>query len=160
MLLGIISDTHGHLAQTRAAIHMLSSLEIGSILHCGDIGSPEVVELFRPWPSHFVLGNVDSNADELQAAVAEISGCFHDRFGTLEVAGRRIAFMHGDDQRRLRETIIGQQYDLVCYGHTHVAEQHRDRQTLVVNPGALYRAERHTIAVARLPELEVTHVTV
>ncbi len=160
MLLGIVSDTHGHVAYARAAIHMLDSLEVDAVVHCGDIGSPAVVELFRPWPTHFVLGNVDSHADELQAAIAEISGSFHDRFGALELGGRRIAFMHGDDQRRLRETIVGQQYDLVCYGHTHVAEQHRDGRTLVVNPGALYRAERHTIAVARLPELEVMHVAV
>jgi putative phosphoesterase len=139
---------------------MLNSLEVDTVLHCGDIGSAEVVELFRLWQTHFVLGNVDSNANELEAAIAEISGGFHDRFGAFEAAGRRIAFLHGDDQRRLRETIIGQQYDLVCYGHTHVAEQHRDGRTLVVNPGALFRAERHTIAVARLPELEVMHVTV
>ncbi len=160
MLLGIVSDTHGHVAHARAAIHMLDSLDVDAIVHCGDVGSPEVVALFHATPTHFVLGNVDAWPAELETAIAKISGTFHGRFAQLELAGRQIAFLHGDDQRLLAQTIAGQKFDLVCYGHTHVAEQHRDGKTLVVNPGALYRAERHTIAIARLPELEVTHVTV
>lgn len=160
MLLGIVSDTHGHVAHARAAVHMLNSLEVDVVVHCGDIGSTAVIELFHGRPTHFVLGNVDGFSDELQAAIAKVSGTFHGRFGALEIEGRRIALLHGDDQRLLAQSIADQKFDLVCYGHTHVAEQHRHGKTLVVNPGALYRAERHTIAIARIPELEVTHVTV
>ena len=160
MLLGIVSDTHGHVPLTRSAVHMLESLEVDAVVHCGDIGTPEVVAQFRAWPTHFVLGNVDSNERELQEAIAGISGFFHGRFADLEFAGRRVAVLHSDDSKRFLQTIAGQEFDLVCYGHTHVAELHRQGKTLVVNPGALYRASRHTIAIARLPELEVTHVTV
>jgi predicted phosphodiesterase len=49
---------------------------------------------------------------------------------------------------------------LVCFGHTHVAEQQRRGATLVLNPGAVYRARRHSIAIVKLPELDVTDVAI
>jgi predicted phosphodiesterase len=58
----------------------------------------------------------------------------------------------------LRETIAGGQYDLVCHGHTHVARQETVGRTLVVNPGALYRANPHRFALVDLPALEVTSI--
>lgn len=160
MLLGVVSDTHGHVENTRAAVRVLESCEIDQVIHCGDIGSPQIVELFRPWPAHFVLGNVDSDTRSLRAAVVQIQGTLHGRFGSLKAQGKRIAFLHGDDERLLRETIDGGDYDLVCHGHTHVAEQRQDGDTLVLNPGAMYRAARHTIALVRLPEMEIAHLVV
>jgi putative phosphoesterase len=159
-MIGIVSDTHGHVEYARAAVRVLERFDLRQVIHCGDIGSPDVVRLFRGWPTHFVLGNVDGDARALRVAIEADGQRLHGRFGSLELAGRRIAFLHGDDSRRLRDTIAGGEYDLVCYGHTHVAEQHQEGKTLVVNPGALYRAERHTVAVARLDTLEVTHLGV
>jgi predicted phosphodiesterase len=107
-----------------------------------------------------VLGNVDYDAQELSQAIADAGKTLHGRFGTLECAGRKIAFLHGDDGQRLRETVLGGQFDLVCYGHTHVARQERFGKTLAINPGALYRAHPHSLAIVKLPELEVTTVVV
>ena len=147
MLLGIVSDTHGQVDSTRPAIRMLESMGVEAVIHCGDIGSVDIVPMFRPWPTHFVFGNVDFDVDELRQAIAAAGLECHDRFGSLDLAGRRIAFLHGDDDRRFRETIAGQEYDLVCYGHTHVAEQQQRGRTLVLNPGALHRATPHSLAV-------------
>lgn len=158
MIVGIVSDTHGHVEFTRPALRILESCEVELVLHCGDIGSPEVVACFRAWPTHFVFGNVDTPYGPLRAAIQAAGQTCHERFGSLELAGRRIAFMHGDDVHRLQDTIEDGQHDLVCYGHTHLAEQHRVRSTLVVNPGALYRATPHSLAILRLPELEITHI--
>lgn len=47
MRVGIISDTHGQVDFTRPAVRMLESLDVERLFHCGDIGSPEVVELLR-----------------------------------------------------------------------------------------------------------------
>ena len=38
MRIGVISDTHGQVANTLAAVRMLESLEVQAVLHCGDIG--------------------------------------------------------------------------------------------------------------------------
>jgi hypothetical protein len=76
----------------------------------------------------------------------------------LTLGGRRIALLHSDDARAFRHACTSGQYDLVCYGHTHRAEQHREGRTLVLNPGALYRANPHSLAVVDLATLEATIV--
>jgi putative phosphoesterase len=158
MQIGVVSDTHGHIPYTREAIRMLESLEVEAVLHCGDIGSPEIVELFAAWPTHFVFGNVDSHRALGEAIRAAGQNC-HDRFGRLELAGRRIAFLHGDDEALLNDTIASGEWDLVCHGHTHVARRMQRGPTLVLNPGAIFRASPHSIACVQLPELEATIIS-
>ncbi|SFI44923.1 YfcE family phosphodiesterase [Planctomicrobium piriforme] len=158
MLLGVVSDTHGHIRNTLEAVTRLAGFDITAVLHCGDIVSPGIVPLFAEWPTHFVFGNCDEDTAELRAAIGDVGQTCHGRFGELELDGRKIAFLHGDDGLRFRETIAGGKYDLVCYGHTHKYEHHRDGKTLVLNPGALYRANPHSFAVVDLKTLQVTHV--
>ena len=157
MQIAVVSDTHGHVEYTRQAIRVLETLEIDAVLHCGDIGSPAIVPLFAPWPAHFVFGNVDD--DDLRWTIEKAGQTCHGRFGAVELGGRSIAFLHSDDTARLVETIDSQQFDLVCYGHTHRAEHHRQDRTLVLNPGALYRATPHSFAVVDLSSMDVTPVT-
>jgi putative phosphoesterase len=156
MRLGIVSDSHGHVELTRPAIRMLEALEVERVLHCGDIGSAAVVELFAPWPTDFVFGNCDGNRAELAAAIEAAGQTCHGEFGALEIAGRRIALLHSHDGARFREAVHGGAYDLVCYGHTHVATIDRHGSTLALNPGALYRANPHSFAIIDLPELAAT----
>ena len=158
MRLGIVSDSHGHLELTRPAIRMLESLEVERVLHCGDIGSADVVELFAPWPTDFVFGNCDYRREELAEAIEAAGQTCHGAFGAIEIEGRRIALLHSDDQRLFQKTTSSGEWDLVCYGHTHVAKIERFGDTLVVNPGALYRANPHSLAVVELPALEATIV--
>jgi putative phosphoesterase len=159
MRIGVISDTHGHAANTLAAVRMLQSLEVEVVLHCGDIDTPEIPRLIAGWPVHFVFGNCDRH-DELRAAIVAAGHQCQERFAALELAGRRIAMIHSDDGRRFREVQTSGEYDLVCYGHTHVAEFHTIGRTLVLNPGALYRANPHTIAVVDLATMQATIVPV
>jgi len=158
MQIGVVSDTHGHHGNARAAARMLESCGVEAVLHCGDIGTTQIVEVFRPWPTHFVFGNVDDQPAELRAAIAAAGLHCHERFGVLELAGRKIAFLHGDDGRRLDETVASGEYQLVCYGHTHRPEFHQAERTLVLNPGALYRAQPHTLALVDLADMTVTHI--
>ncbi len=83
MRIGVVSDTHGHLEHTRAAVRMLESLEVEAVLHCGDIGTPEVIELFAPWPTHFVFGNCDHERGKLRQAIFQEKQSCHEEFGEL-----------------------------------------------------------------------------
>ena len=157
MLLGVVSDTHGHIANAQAAVRMLESLEVAAVVHCGDVGSAAIPPLFAPWPTHFVLGNVDYDPMVVKHAISA-NGKFHDRFADLSLDGRRIAVIHSDDFKRFRAAIDSGLYDLVCYGHSHIAEQHVEKKTLVLNPGALYRANPHTLAVVELETMQATIV--
>jgi uncharacterized protein len=154
--LGVISDTHGHVELTRPAIRMLESLEVDTVLHCGDIDSMDVVELFAAWPTHFVFGNCDENTQAFAAAIRKAGQTCHGYFGDLELGGVTVALLHSHDHRQFREAIDSGKYRLVCYGHSHVAAIDRHGDTIVLNPGAIYRATPHTIAVVELPAVEAT----
>jgi putative phosphoesterase len=154
--LGIISDTHGHVELTRPAVRMLESFEVDTVLHCGDIGSMEVVELFAAWPTHFVFGNCDYDTEKFAAAIQKAGQTCHGLFGDLEIDGVRVALLHSHERRKFRETIDSGDYQVVCYGHTHVAAIDRHGETVVVNPGAIYRAEPHSLAIVDLPNVEAT----
>ncbi|MDX1945076.1 MAG: YfcE family phosphodiesterase [Pirellulaceae bacterium] len=160
MRLGVISDSHGRVANVQAAVRMLESLEVDEVLHCGDIDSPEIPRLLTGWRAHFVFGNCDHDEAELRQAIEAAGLLCHGRFADLQLGGRKIALLHSHDARRFREVCSNGEYDLVCYGHTHEAEQHRAGKTLILNPGALHRATPHTLAIVDLDTLEASIVPV
>lgn len=158
MRLAVISDTHGHVELTRPAVRMLERLEVDRVLHCGDIGSPAVVELFAPWPTDFVFGNCDWDRQLLASAIEATGKTCHGAFGKLEIDGRQIALLHSDDRRKFQEVVHSGAWNLVCYGHTHVAAIDQHGPTLVLNPGAIHRANPPSLAVVELPSLTATIV--
>ena len=160
MRLGIVSDSHGHLDLTRNAVRMLESLEVERVLHCGDIGSTEVVELFQHWPTDFVFGNCDYDRAELKASISAAGQTCHGVFGELQLESIRIALLHSDDRHKFDEVTTDGSWDLVCYGHTHEAKIEKIANTLVLNPGAIYRANPHSIALLELPSLEATIIPI
>jgi hypothetical protein len=155
MLLGVVSDTHGDIEHTRSACAMLGSFKVGEVLHCGDIDTAEIVLLFQQWPTHFVFGNCDHDRRLLKKAIEAAGQTCHERFGSLEIESVRIAFLHGDDGRLLEETATSGSWGMVCHGHTHVARQEWLGNTLVLNPGAVHRANPHSIAVVEVPSRTV-----
>jgi uncharacterized protein len=160
MRMGVVSDTHGHLGNTQKAVEALTTADVECVLHCGDIGSSEVVPLFGRWPTHFVFGNCDHDEEALRDVIELCGQTSHGPFGSLELGGRRIALIHGHDSRRFRETVASQEFHLVCYGHTHLPEHHYEGDTLVLNPGALFRANPRTIAVVELPSLAIQDIEI
>jgi uncharacterized protein len=154
MKIGVLSDTHGETTAVRQAIRILHNEHVGLAVHCGDIGT-EVVPLLKGLPTHFVYGNMDDPA-ELRAAIVDPEHTLHEQFGTLELDGRRLAFLHGHDVKLLRHTIHSGAYDLVCHGHTHTSASGFEGRTLVVNPGAVGRTSQPSLAVIDLSSLEVT----
>ena len=157
MLIGIVSDTHGQVDLIRQVVRIFESLQVELVIHCGDIGPPAMVRFFEPWPTHFVLGNCDDRL-AIPAAVESADQTCHDRFGSLELEGKRIAFLHGDDRVLLRKTVHDGRWDLVCCGHAHLAETSVSGRTLVLNPGALSGSDHPSVAVVRLPSLEMIPV--
>ncbi|MBN1591089.1 MAG: YfcE family phosphodiesterase [Pirellulales bacterium] len=157
MLIGIISDTHGDVHAARRAVRIFESLEVETFIHCGDVGTSEVVSLFSSWAGHFVLGNVDRPAT-IGDVIVHAGHVCHDRFGSLTLQGKSIALLHGDDAARLRDAIRSGQWDLICHGHTHSPSEQRDGGTLIVNPGAVARTSRSCVATVELPSMTVSHI--
>src|SRR5262245_6685576 len=118
MRIAILSDTHGREPAVRWALAQIAERDAELILHCGDIDDDATVRLF-PAHTHFVYGNCDSlHQREIREAVAEIGATLHDGWGYLELAGKKIAFLHGDDRRQMQELTNADAFDFVFYGHT------------------------------------------
>jgi putative phosphoesterase len=152
MRIGIVSDTHDRRAAAVWALEELRRRGVRTVLHCGDIESPEMVALFRGLDAHFVQGNCDSDRDGLAAAAAALGATWHGAWGTLERAGRKLAFLHGDDAGLWADLENSGQFAFLFHGHTHQAEDRRVGPTRVINPGALYRARPKTFAVLDLSD--------
>jgi len=156
MKIGLISDTHGNFQRTTVAIAKFKARGVSAVIHCGDVGAAAIlthlVDVFDPLrvPVYVVLGNVDLY-DEAMEQFPERPGLrLLGRVGDLDLAGKRIAVIHGDDTRALREATAGGGYDYVFTGHTHRATDEQSGGTRVINPGAVHRAVEPSCAVLDL----------
>ena len=157
MYLGVISDTHSNILLAHQAMLVFREFEVERIIHCGDVGTVAVLSQFAGTPVDFVLGNCDWGEADYRTVLEPGRVTCHGQFGHVTLADIKIAFMHGDDQRRFdRETSSGQ-WDMLCYGHTHESSLWMGcEQTIVLNPGALHRVATPTVAIVKLPERDVT----
>jgi uncharacterized protein len=156
MKIGVLSDTHGEVWAVQQAVELLQSLDVNLAIHCGDIGT-EIVPLLNGMQVHFVHGNMD-DPERLRQVITDPGHIVHDQLGELEIEGRRVAFLHGDDVKLLRHTIHSGHWDLVCHGHTHAFSSGVEGRTLVLNPGALARTGHPSLAVVDLTSMEVTEL--
>jgi uncharacterized protein len=160
MLLGIVSDTHGRTATVALALDQLRSRGVEFILHCGDIDDAATVRLFAGIPTHFVFGNCDFHRDSLRTAIRDIGATLHEPWGYLELDGKKIGWLHGDDRTLFRDVERAQTCDYLFYGHTHVRADEMRGVTRVVNPGALHRAAVKTCLVLDVSAGTFAEVTV
>lgn len=124
------------------------------LIHLGDIGSVEVIDaLAATHPTtgsqieaHAVLGNCDHDADALARYAQDLGVEMHPRFGAFEIDGKRIVFTHGHLGSVLQDA-IADGTDYLLHGHTHLRSDDRVGKTRVINPGALFRAAQHTVAL-------------
>jgi len=159
MRIAVLSDTHSRYTTVETALGLIGAHGVDLILHCGDIDDAETIWLF-PGNTHFVFGNCDTDKTSLRQAVYGIGATLHEPFGSLELAGSKIAFIHGDVPPLLHAVEHGGVYDYVFYGHTHQAKEHRTGRTRVINPGALQRARVKSFVVLDLESGEVQSVKV
>jgi putative phosphoesterase len=160
MKIAVVSDTHGRHEVVRRALALLRQRGVSTVLHCGDIDDTETVLLFHGFTAHFVFGNCDWDKAGLGGAMADIGATSHENFGHIEIVGRKIAILHGDDKRMMRDVERSGAYDFLFYGHTHQAEEHSTGPTSVINPGALHRANPKGFVVLELPSGEIESVEV
>jgi putative phosphoesterase len=159
MRIAILSDTHSNYATVEAAVKLADQRRAELLLHCGDIDDTETVGLFSP-NTHFVFGNCDNDRASLRLAIQSIGATLHEPYGNLELAGSRLAFVHGDHKRLMNDLEHRGAFDYVFYGHTHQAAEHRTGSTRVINPGALQRARVKTFIILDLATGELQPVIV
>ncbi len=145
-LVGIISDTHENTRLVVRGIEILKQRAPAIVVHCGDIVSPPTVERFVGLPMRFVFGNNDFERSGLKKMCRDLGFAEIDDTLAFTHAEKSFFVYHGTSLRSLNEAIDSQQYDYVLHGHTHEERDEVVGRTRVINPGALYSADRYTIA--------------
>ncbi|MCI0685396.1 MAG: YfcE family phosphodiesterase [Gemmataceae bacterium] len=159
MRIAIVSDTHSRIAAVERALALIAERGIARIIHCGDLEDADTVRLFPP-QTQFVFGNCDHDRDGIRDAVARSGGRLHEPFGHLTIAGKSIAFVHGDDGTLLRDLLAAKTFDYLFHGHTHIRRDEHVGPTRVINPGALHRARPKTFAILDVATGELETVVV
>jgi putative phosphoesterase len=160
MKIAIVSDTHNQEDRVRRALNVLRGRGVSLVLHCGDIEDPPIVKLFRDFTTHFVFGNCDWDRTGLTEMIQATRATLHESFGSLEVGGKKIAFVHGHEQGVLHDLENAGHYDYLFHGHTHVAVDRLAGPTRVINPGALHRAAVKTFVILDLATGQVESIVV
>lgn len=149
MKVGILSDTHDQVGRTSLAVSALIGAGAEVLVHCGDITRPAVVLECSGIPCYYVFGNNDYDHDALGRAIRGSGGISLGRGGMIELDGKRIAVTHGDSSREVRR-LIELDPDYLLFGHSHSAADDRRGAIRWINPGALHRADPHSVAVLDL----------
>jgi putative phosphoesterase len=144
-IVGLISDSHSRWERTKRAIEALQAKGATTFIHCGDVEDDLVLDQLAGLDSHLVWGNCDWNHDSLARYATNIGITVHGDAGEITVDGKRIAFTHGHELPALRAAVTSSA-DYLIHGHTHELRDERNAGTRIINPGALHRAPRYTVA--------------
>jgi putative phosphoesterase len=161
MQVGLISDTHDRLEAIREAVRVFNDRGVDLVLHAGDYASPFTAAAFKGLRCRLigVYGNVDGDREQLKERYAEL-GELKGLLAVLDLAGVKAALIHGSPPELVEALAKSGDFDLVVHGHTHRVRAERVGRALVVNPGEAcgYLTGRATLALLKLPELEVEHL--
>ncbi len=152
---------------TRQGVQALLEAGIDRMIHLGDVGTVEVIDELvvqqpgsdKPIPTHLVFGNIDWDARALGDYAGGLGISVDHPVGRIELEEGELVFCHGHQLSVMNEAMAGQARYL-CHGHTHQASDTRQGHTRVINPGALCRAHRYTVAVLDTDRDELTFLTV
>ncbi|MGE4609253.1 MAG: metallophosphoesterase [Myxococcota bacterium] len=154
MRIGIVSDTHNHLANVARIVELFNAAGVDRVVHTGDITQAKTLHALAGLdaPVFGVWGNNDRERESLERACLELGFRFSDPPLVLEWSERRITVLHDPlelpDELRLS--------DAVLHGHTHRRVVERSAGRIVFNPGecAGHMTGHNAIGVLDLESLE------
>ena len=121
----IVSDTHYHNECLNELQNQYKDADY--FVHCGDL--EENADDYPGWL--FVCGNCDYDPKLPQYRILDLEG------------NHRILVMHSHNckmyryQSLIHDALI-HHCDIVCFGHTHVAEVQREQNITLINPGSIW----------------------
>lgn len=159
MILGIISDTHDQEERTAQAIRLLNQAGADVIVHCGDLTGASMLALFSGTPFYFVFGNNDYEGELRPAATGMAEVHCLGQLGIIDLEGKLIGVTHGHLRKDVHD-LFTKTPDYLLTGHSHIAIDERHGKIRRINPGALYRAQRYSVAALNLQTDELRFLAV
>ena len=138
MKIGIISDSHDHIENINRSVQVFNNKNVEYVLHIGDYINPNSVRACKDIKLVGIFGNNDGDKFRLVGAFDEINGEIRGDFCEFEEDGLRFACYHGTEPQ-LKDALINcGKYNVVICGHTHICENLKVGNTLVLNPGTAH----------------------
>jgi putative phosphoesterase len=161
MKIAVLSDTHDHIWKLKDALPALKDIDV--VLHCGDLCSPFMIHGIGndlKVPVHIVWGNNEGDRVAITSAVQNYPNItLHGDLAKLSLGGLQVAVNHYPEIAR--DLAKSGEYDLVCYGHDHTANEEWIGECLFLNPGDLMGLRgRSTLAVVDTDDRKVRWVEV
>ena len=129
MILGVVSDSHGHTATLEAAVRLLSDADL--IVHLGDGASDwDSIPPILPCPLLQIRGNCDWACNYSETVVKTV-----ENLKAMFTHGHRFSVKLGLD--KLYWASLEREAALVCYGHTHIPRVDVHHGVCYVNPGSI-----------------------
>lgn len=144
MKIGIVSDSHDRADAFMHALREAVAAGAEAILHCGDVIGAQTLRpaLGASVPVHVIHGNNLGDAQAMHRLAQQSGGTihYHGPDARLELGGRKVLLVHYPDYGHA--FACTGEWDLVCCGHSHVAESRRVANikggtTWLVNPGTI-----------------------
>ncbi len=153
--IGVLSDTHNNVDNTRAALSLLRQRQVTQLIHCGDVTGAHMLELFEGFEMWLVRGNNDRDGLDLRSVARRMGSLRYMGYdAALEFDGHSVAVCHGDDAGLIDSFVAARMYEWVFYGHSHARGLELEGNTRLLNPGALGgrhpRGEPRSVAIVDL----------
>jgi len=137
MIVGLVSNSNGRADAMTAAVAALRDRGADVIIHCGDVGSRQVLDEMAKVDAGFVWGDRDKDRMGLLRHARQVNVVCFGVLGELDFDGKRAVLVHGDDRKLVQRLLDEQQYDYLLCGHDPAGEDRKVGRTRVINPGEL-----------------------
>lgn len=125
----VISDTHGNINNVLSILE--KNQEIDRIIHLGDNEKDaEDLEYITSLPIDYVPGNCDYMSNNQPEKI-------------LSLVNKRIFITHGHyygvkkNLEKIKKIGIENNFDMILYGHTHIACIEKYKKLSIINPGSI-----------------------
>ncbi len=144
--IAILSDSHDQVANMAAAIRFCNENSIETVIHCGDLISPFMLQQLTKLQGvvHLIYGN---NVGDQHLISSRCKNTYENIFhhgimAELDIYNKKIAAVHYPEVAR--GLASQSSYDIVCFGHNHTFEVSKTKNTVLINPGQMMGENNET----------------
>lgn len=160
MIIAILSDSHDDLPNVRRALDMCDEMGITQFIHCGDVGGQRIFDQFVGRNLRFVWGNTDFPDPPFRAYLKKTGFTAPSNIPMrFTIDDKSFALFHGHE-RAFQHALFDPdalEVNYILHGHTHTPCHDQIGDTIIINPGALHRANPKTFATLNPKTNNLTH---
>ncbi len=156
MKIGIISDTHDNIKDTKKALELFKKEKVKTIIHSGDLTAPFMIDIIDKYniKTHLVFGNIDDRFLTTKKSLESKNIVLHGNIAEIKIQGKKFFINHFPKIAELAYKT--KEYDYVIYGHTHKKDLRKNNKTTIINSGEILgRFKEKTIAILDLKTKKV-----